>query len=390
MELDQEHRDILARVQSIGRTPFEHFVADIFSEAGWEAEATQRSNDGGIDVEAKQDGWISKKAVIQAKRKNPGNKVERPDVQQYHSLKITEENADIVGMATTTCFTSGAYNYSREHNIKLIDGSVFAGFVISRGCMDILEKYEREGISSEIDTSESFNPQREPREQFYSEQPVSHAAQMLSNKELIDVVDMVQDVEVGRERIEALYILEDQLRSHFESPPMDPIEDYPQIIDQNWYTAEISDEMAAEAKKKAEFSGDPPESAEELCVKHNRGVAIIVALPPNHDIGRAEFAYVTDLGDYLMDTEYVPRENEVTGIVIGNKIGEIERQLDRHPQYRAETYQRLIERGVAANEKLLEVVRPFFKSSDPEMVEKINRLRAVNTKSECDTTEEQI
>jgi hypothetical protein len=110
------------RLQNIDAYEFESFVAELWNTRGWETEVSQATSDMGVDIIArKSDGLVNQTHVIQAKRYSEGNKVTRPNVQQYYSLR-DQESADGVVVVTTSSFTSQAEEWAEEHNIKLIDG----------------------------------------------------------------------------------------------------------------------------------------------------------------------------------------------------------------------------------------------------------------------------
>jgi hypothetical protein len=130
------------QLQTIDPYEFEHFVAELWEEQGWETDVSQGSNDMGVDVVAeKSDGLMDQKAVIQAKRYGEGNKVGRPKIQQYHALKQQDTEADAAVVVTTSEFTRGAEEWAGEHNVKLVDGGDLVDIVDDTGRYDLLNEY---------------------------------------------------------------------------------------------------------------------------------------------------------------------------------------------------------------------------------------------------------
>ena len=100
---------------------FEHHVADLWEKQGWSTKVTSSVADKGIDVIAHKNEIYPEKALIQAKKYEPGNKVTSSEIQQYSSLKQQEDNVDEVIIVTTSSFTSNARARARDLNVKLIN-----------------------------------------------------------------------------------------------------------------------------------------------------------------------------------------------------------------------------------------------------------------------------
>lgn len=139
---------VRARLQSIDPYQFEHFVGDLWEREGWNTTVSQASNDLGIDVVAEKKGTIDQKLVIQAKRYSEDNKVGRPEVQQYYSLR-DQENADAAVVVTTGDFASTAENWAAEHNVKLVDGDDLSEMIARNDAGDLLRKYEGTDVDEE-------------------------------------------------------------------------------------------------------------------------------------------------------------------------------------------------------------------------------------------------
>mgnify|MGYP000731252742 CR=1 FL=1 len=114
-----EEPDLLQDLRERTPTEFEDVVADLWKEKGWRVTRTKGSDDKGIDVYASKDGTT---VAIQAKKYAEGNKVSRPAMQQYSSLRHDEPNIDRVAVVTTSEFTARAENHGLKNEIEMLDG----------------------------------------------------------------------------------------------------------------------------------------------------------------------------------------------------------------------------------------------------------------------------
>lgn len=141
-EASKEH--LVDRMQTIDPYDFEAFVARIWGAEGWSTSVEPDSNDMGVDVVArKHGGVIDQKLVIQTKRYSDGNKVGRPEVQQYLALREQDAEADAVAVVTTSDFTNSAQVWADNHNVKLVDGEDLAELVRKHNLHQLLEQYEQ-------------------------------------------------------------------------------------------------------------------------------------------------------------------------------------------------------------------------------------------------------
>lgn len=141
MSVEAKQGELKQRLQNIDPYEFEHFVGDLWEEEGWSTTVSQESNDLGVDVIADKSGTIDQRLAIQAKRYSEGNKVGRPKVQQYHSLKQQDTNADAAVVVTTSGFTKDARLWAHDHNVKLVDGDDLVDMVEKHGAADLVEEY---------------------------------------------------------------------------------------------------------------------------------------------------------------------------------------------------------------------------------------------------------
>lgn len=150
--------DLKSELQSMDDYEFEHFIADLWEEMGWNCEVSTASNDKGIDVRARKSKPYEQKALIQAKRYGEGNKVGSPAIQQYSSLKHQEDNVDKVIIVTTSSFSRNAEELAAALNVKLIDGDDLVRLVEQTGAEEVVMEYvDFEQEASESDTKTELN-----------------------------------------------------------------------------------------------------------------------------------------------------------------------------------------------------------------------------------------
>lgn len=147
------YNSLKEQLQAMDNYDFEHFVADLWEQQGWEATVSQASVDAGIDVIAEKDDLVKQKQVIQAKRYGPNTSVGGPDVQQYASLENQVEGADSVAIVTTGRTTSAAEDRARELNVKLVDGDDLVRIINDNGAHDLVQKYSSGAHERSSDTS---------------------------------------------------------------------------------------------------------------------------------------------------------------------------------------------------------------------------------------------
>lgn len=112
--------ELALRKHLLGMDPFqfERHTMSFFDAAGFEAWATRKSNDFGVDGFAVHpDGLI----IVQCKRNASDNKIGRPTIQQFKGV-IEEQNAHRGYVVTTTTFTDEAIESAAlSEKIVLID-----------------------------------------------------------------------------------------------------------------------------------------------------------------------------------------------------------------------------------------------------------------------------
>lgn len=133
--------DLKRALQEMDDYDFEHFVADLWEQLGWDTEVSTQSADRGIDVVATRNSPYEEKALIQAKRYGPNTTVGSPAIQQYASLKHQRHGVDKVLVVTTNGFSSQAEELAHQLNVKLVDGDDLVKLVGDLDAMELVERY---------------------------------------------------------------------------------------------------------------------------------------------------------------------------------------------------------------------------------------------------------
>jgi|APHM01.1.fsa_nt_gi Restriction endonuclease len=107
------------RLQQMEPAEFEAFIADVWTYLGWDTRVVGDPGDRGIDVIAVDS---EDKQLIQAKRYGPSTTVGSPEVQQYASLRLQEDNVKQVTIVTTGTFSRQARELAPELEVILING----------------------------------------------------------------------------------------------------------------------------------------------------------------------------------------------------------------------------------------------------------------------------
>lgn len=136
--MDLNQQEFLSQLRQIDEYEFEHLVADVWEQQGWQTTVTSGSNDRGIDVIAEKGSPFRQKHLIQAKRYSAGNKIGSPDIQQYSSLRQQEDDVDAVVVVTTSSFTPEAERTAQDLNVKLIDGQELCDIIVDSNSQDIV------------------------------------------------------------------------------------------------------------------------------------------------------------------------------------------------------------------------------------------------------------
>ena len=106
---------------------FEDFISSLFRRLGFEVEATNYSNDGGVDLVATFNKPIfSGKYIIQCK--NWTGPVGQPEVRDLYGV-VMDQRANKGILITPSDYTQQAYDFANGKNIELINGTVLRGLL---------------------------------------------------------------------------------------------------------------------------------------------------------------------------------------------------------------------------------------------------------------------
>jgi len=129
--------DLLQRIFANSPSFFENVIIDLLLAMGYggslRSAATQlgRSGDGGVDGVISEDRLGLDRVYVQAKRKDPGNSVGRPDVQGFVG-SLVGLGATKGVFVTTSTFSAQAVEFVRHlsQRVILIDGQQLADLMI--------------------------------------------------------------------------------------------------------------------------------------------------------------------------------------------------------------------------------------------------------------------
>ena len=113
--------------KSMNGYEFEVFICDLFRHLGFKVETTNYSNDGGIDLVATYSQPIfSGKYIIQCK--NWEGTVGQPEIRDLYGV-VTDQRANKGILITPSDFTQHAYDFAKNKNIELINGSILRDLI---------------------------------------------------------------------------------------------------------------------------------------------------------------------------------------------------------------------------------------------------------------------
>ncbi|GGJ17467.1 hypothetical protein GCM10008995_29080 [Halobellus salinus] len=139
------------RLQQMDPYDFELFIGDVWTYLGWDTRVVGEPGDRGIDVIA-TDG--EDKQLIQAKRYGPSTTVGSPEVQQYASLRLQEEDVKQVTIVTTGTFSRQAKDLAPDLDVILVDGENLLGILEELEAFEVFAKHF-DDISLQEDTPDA-------------------------------------------------------------------------------------------------------------------------------------------------------------------------------------------------------------------------------------------
>ncbi|MDN3509583.1 MAG: restriction endonuclease [Candidatus Neptunochlamydia sp.] len=120
-------KDLMDTILSSSSKFFEKLIVDVLVNMGYGgtkgevAQVLGKSGDEGIDGIINEDRLGLDKIYIQAKRWNPQQSIDRPEVQKFVGT-LVGENARKGVFITTSTFTKEAKEYAKNQSVALIDG----------------------------------------------------------------------------------------------------------------------------------------------------------------------------------------------------------------------------------------------------------------------------
>ncbi|MDZ7687242.1 MAG: restriction endonuclease [Halobacteriales archaeon] len=151
-------------ISTIPPTDFEEFIAELWSELGWEATTTRSAGDDGVDVIAQRNEPYEQRKLIQVKQRE--DRLDRRSVQQYSYLHH-KDNVDEVLLIGTSGFTKGATQSAQVANVKLIGPDEIMSLVEKADAGHLLERYVGSDTLSSDDSPESAVDKSETQDYSY-------------------------------------------------------------------------------------------------------------------------------------------------------------------------------------------------------------------------------
>jgi hypothetical protein len=378
--------ETVARLQAMedeGPSGFDHFIADLFELAGWKTEVTQQSHDEGIDVIGRKTDLIDQTAYIQTKRYNHDNTVGRPDIQQYGFLREENRECDHAVVATTSSFSTPAYELADETNVKLLDGDAIAAIIYHHDLYDLLDEY----VDEDIKVPDDLKPvDKDGREQYFLAWTPNALSPVLESFNLIDIADRISQHHRGRARIETLDCFSQAIDGsiRFDELPL-ILADGAWLIDQNWYYCDRLPEREDELRNMDDNALNR-DTAEVVCFEIPDGFSVAYILNPDATIQRRHMHRLEDFVDHFADIvdPCVDDDPWIRGVVIGSQVAGdnyTQRKYARFQpksNFRVETYEDLLERSIKANRAIIQTIRSVASvSNDNDLIEVIDRLQGI-------------
>ena len=136
--IDDEY--LLRKLHNMEPMVFEQFIADLWSQLGWETEVVPVEEDRGADVIATQEDLFTRRRAIQVKRKNPASTHNLAEVQRYMALSL-RDGIDEALLVTTGQFTQTAREEADVSSYELMDGHGLASFIRENELQQVVDQY---------------------------------------------------------------------------------------------------------------------------------------------------------------------------------------------------------------------------------------------------------
>ena len=136
--IDDEY--LLRKLHDLEPMVFEQFIADLWSQLGWETEVVPVEEDRGADVIATQEDLFTRRRAIQVKRKNPSSTHNLDEVQRYMALTL-RDGIDEALLVTTGQFTQKAREEADVSSYEVMDGRELVSFIRDNELQQVVDQY---------------------------------------------------------------------------------------------------------------------------------------------------------------------------------------------------------------------------------------------------------
>lgn len=136
--IDDEY--LLGKLHKLEPMVFEQFIADLWSQLGWETEVVPVQEDRGAEVIATRNDLFTRRRAIQVKRKNPSSTHNLDEVQRYMALSL-RDGVDEALLLTTGQFTQTAREEADVSSYELMDGRRLASFIRENELQQVVDQY---------------------------------------------------------------------------------------------------------------------------------------------------------------------------------------------------------------------------------------------------------
>jgi Holliday junction resolvasome RuvABC ATP-dependent DNA helicase subunit len=123
-------------LDELSGTAFEQLVTSLLNAMGFQAEMTQASGDGGIDVVATlNQAFVGGRYLIQCKRYAPDVLVGAPAVRDFYGALMADRRAIKGIFITTSDFTTQAQDFAAHLPMELINGDLLRTLLSQHGLL---------------------------------------------------------------------------------------------------------------------------------------------------------------------------------------------------------------------------------------------------------------
>ncbi|ERG97719.1 MAG: restriction endonuclease [Haloquadratum sp. J07HQX50] len=147
-------QSLISQLREVDPYEFEHLIADLWEEMGFQTEVLQQSQDKGVDIRATNQ--LGQKHLIQVKRHGPNSVVGDPKIREYAGLYRLEDSVDQVYVVTTNGFTPQAMDTADTVDVELVNHERLTELITSHDQEKILN-----GHLHKPESESEFEPEPE-------------------------------------------------------------------------------------------------------------------------------------------------------------------------------------------------------------------------------------